>query len=216
MQDQFEVPQYLYWIATFTWSISGAIVGVKRGFDEVGVFVIALVSAFGGGLIRDGLFLNQPPIAVTDPIFLVIVAVAVIVILVLGRFLIRLPYLDKLIGFIDAIGTPAFCIVGMQLALKAEYPLPGVLLLGVISGTGGGILRDVLSGQVPALLQPGQFSTLFVVLSCVLFLVLELWLGVDPSRAGWITIAAFFIARVITMRLNWRTAPVAASPLWRE
>jgi uncharacterized membrane protein YeiH len=216
MQDQFEVPLYLYWIATFTWSVSGAIVGVKRGFDEVGVFVIALVSAFGGGLIRDGLFLNRPPIAVTDPTFLIIVAVAVIVILVLGRFLIKLPYLDKLIGFIDAIGTPAFCIVGMQLVLKAGYPLPGVLLLGVISGTGGGILRDMMTAQVPALLQPGQFSTLVVLMACVLFLVLDQGLNVPVDVAGWITVAAFFIARTVTTRYNWRSMPVTASPWWKN
>lgn len=216
MDTQFQVPLYLEWIATFAWALSGAIVGVKRGFDEVGVFVIALVSAFGGGIIRDGLFLSRPPVVTTNPIFLIIVFAAVLVILVIGRYLIKLSYLEKVIGYIDAIGTPAFCIVGLQLALMAGYPLTGVLLMGVVSGVGGGILRDVLTMRVPAVLQPGQFSTLFVLLACALFLVMELAFNVPPSVAGWITISLFFVARIITTYFNWRTVPVMDSLLWRN
>jgi uncharacterized membrane protein YeiH len=216
MTQQFEVPLYLDWVATFAWALSGAIVGVRKGFDEVGVFVIALVSAFGGGIIRDGLFLNRPPVVGTNPAYLIIVTVSVLLILLMGKFLLRLPYLDKVIGYIDAIGTPAFCIVGLQLALNAGYPLSGVILLGVISGTGGGILRDMMTAQVPALLQPGQFSTLFVVLACILFLGLELILHVEPTRAGWVTIAAFFVARLVTTRFNWKTVAVSTSPMWRD
>lgn len=173
MPDQFHVPIYLEWVATFAWALSGALVGVKREFDEVGVFVIAVVSSFGGGIIRDGLFLQRPPVVTTNQTYLIIITVAVLVVLVLGRFIIRLPYLEQIISLIDAIGTPAFCIVGVQLALSYGYPITGVLLLGVISGTGGGILRDVMTARVPAVLQPGQFSTLYVLLACLLFIGLE-------------------------------------------
>jgi uncharacterized membrane protein YeiH len=214
--QEFQIPVYIEWVATFAWALSGAIVGVRRGFDFIGVFVIALVSAFGGGIIRDGLFLSRPPVVGTNPTYLLIVSVAVLVILIVGRYLLKLPHLDQVIGYIDAIGTPAFCILAVQLALDAGYPLPGVVLLGVVSGTCGGIIRDVLTDQVPALLQPGQFSTLFVVLACVLFLGLELVLLVDPIAAGWITIIAFFIARMVTTRFNWRTEAVSTSPLWRD
>jgi uncharacterized membrane protein YeiH len=216
MPQQFAIPIYLEWIAIFTWALSGAIVGVRRGFDVVGVFVISLLSAFGGGIIRDGLFLSRPPAIGTNTSYLAIVVVAVIVISVLGRFVTRMPHLDQVIGFIDAIGTPAFCIIGVQLALNAGYPLPGVVLLGVISGTGGGILRDVLTDKVPALLQPGQFSTLFVLLACVLFLVLELVFFLDPAVAGWITVVLFFVARTVTTRFNWRTVAVVSLPMWQE
>jgi uncharacterized membrane protein YeiH len=216
MTQQFAIPVYLEWVAIFAWALSGAIVGVRRGFDIVGVFVISLLSAFGGGIIRDGLFLSQPPSIGTNTSYLAIVTVAVVVVSLLGRFVLKIPQLDKVIGFIDAIGTPAFCIIGMQLALNAGYPLPGVVLLGVISGTGGGIMRDVLTNNVPVLLQPGQFSTLFVVLACVSFLVLELALQMDPALAGWITVVVFFVARTVTTRFNWKTVAVVASPMWRE
>lgn len=216
MPEQFHVPQYFEWVATFAWALSGALVGVKREFDEVGVFVIAVVSSFGGGIIRDGLFLQRPPVVGTNQSYLIIITVAVVLVLVMGRFIMRLPHLEKLIGLIDAIGTPAFCIVGVQLALSYGYPITGVLLLGVISGIGGGILRDVMTTRVPAVLQPGQFSTLFVLMACLLFLGLEFLLLLPADQAGWITVGAFFIARTVTIRFNWRTVPVAESPLWRQ
>ncbi len=216
MPENFEVPLYLEWVATFSWALSGALVGVKREFDEVGVFVIAIVSSFGGGIIRDGLFLQRPPVVGTNQSYLIIIAVAVLLMLVLGRFIIRLPYLGKIIELIDAVGTPAFCIVGVQLALSYGYPITGVLLLGVISGVGGGILRDLMTARVPAVLQPGQFSTLFVLMACILFLALEFLLLLPPDTAGWITVVTFFVARTITIRFNWRTVPVTESPLWRQ
>ncbi|MFN8483345.1 MAG: TRIC cation channel family protein [Anaerolineae bacterium] len=206
---EFQVPLSLELIATFTWALSGAIVGVRQGFDEVGVFVIALVSAFGGGIIRDGLFLNRPPVVTTEPMYLAIVSVAVLVILLLGRYILRIKYLDKVIGYIDAIGTPAFCIVGLQLGLAAPISLPGVLLLGIISGVGGGILRDMMTIRVPALLRPGQFSTFYVFLACLLYLGLARAFGVNATWAAWLTITAFFIARVITIQRNWKSVPVA-------
>ena len=207
---EFQVPLSLELIATFAWALSGAIVGVRQGFDEVGVFVIALVSAFGGGIIRDGLFLNRPPVVATDPMYLAIVLVAVLVILLLGRYLLRVKrYLDRVISYIDAIGTPAFCIVGLQLGLAAPISLPGVVLLGIISGVGGGILRDMMTMRVPALLRPGQFSTFYVLLACVLYLGLSRAVGVNATWAAWGTIAAFFVARMITIQRNWKSVAVA-------
>ncbi|MFN8499259.1 MAG: TRIC cation channel family protein [Anaerolineae bacterium] len=206
---EFNVPLFLELIATFAWALSGAIVGVRQGFDEVGVFVIALVSAFGGGIIRDGLFLNRPPVVATEPMYLAIVSIAVLVILLLGRFVLRVKYLDKVISYIDAIGTPAFCIVGLQLGLVAPLSLPGVLLIGIISGVGGGILRDMMTMRVPVLLQPGQFSTFYVFLACLLYLGLARVYGMDANWAAWITITAFFIARMVTIRYNWKSVAVA-------
>jgi uncharacterized membrane protein YeiH len=216
MNTEFQVPIYLEWIAVFAWALSGALVGVRSRFDPVGVFVVSLVASFGGGILRDGLFLNRPPVVGTNPIYLAIVFVSVLIILVVGRRVMHLPHFEEIIGYIDAIGTPAFCIVGMQMALNAGYPLAGVALLGVISGTGGGVLRDVLTGRIPTILQPGQFSALVVLLACVLFLVLEFGFNLAPETAGWITVVVFFVVRFLTTRFNWRTVPVDELPLWRE
>ena len=76
--DNFTPPLYFEYFALLLWGISGAIVGWRKGYDVVGVFVIAFVSAFGGGLLRDGLFLQRLPVVLTDPnyIFILLLAVA--------------------------------------------------------------------------------------------------------------------------------------------
>jgi len=121
----------------------------------MGVFVIALVSATGGGFIRDGLFLHRTPVFVSDPYYLLVVLFVTAMIAVLGPLLVRLKLLNKfmseLITLIDAVGTPGFAIVGMQMALSAGISLPGVVLIGGVNGVGGGVLRDLLLGDMPAI-----------------------------------------------------------------
>ncbi len=70
MPTHFEVPLYLDYLAVFTWALSGAILGVSKGYDITGVFIVALLSSVGGSMLRDGIFLNQPPPVVTNPYYL--------------------------------------------------------------------------------------------------------------------------------------------------
>ena len=115
---------------------------------------------------------------------------------------------DKLVSTIDAVGTPAFAVVGMQLALGTGIPLPGVVLVGAVSSVGGGVLRDVIVRDIPFILQPGQFFALVVLLACLAFLALTLALKVDTAPAAWATIALFFVVRMLTIRYNWHTRPL--------
>jgi uncharacterized membrane protein YeiH len=200
----FHVPVLLDYGATLLWSLTGALVAVRRGCDVVGLFVIALTSALGGGLIRDGLFLNVPPPAVTEPYYLPIVAFAVLAVVV---FRTRLePWTrHRVVDYIDAVGMGAFAIVGMQKALGAQLTIWGVVLVGVINAVGGGMLRDVLVGETPAILKPSQFYSLPVLAGCLVFLTLDRLLGVAPALAAWITIVFIFLGRALTIRFNWRT-----------
>ena len=212
MSQEFVVPWIINWVGTFLWAISGGFAAMRRKCDVMGVFVIALVSATGGGFIRDGLFLHRIPVVVSDPYYLYVVLLVTGVIAALGPLLIRLKLLNKfmgeLISLIDAVGTPGFAIVGMQLALSTGISLPGVVLIGGVNGVGGGVLRDLLLGDIPAIIQPGQVYALLVIVSCVQFLVLTLQLKIDPLLAGWVSIATFFIIRILAIRFNWRTSPV--------
>ena len=82
------------------------------------------------------------------------------------------------------------------------------MFVGVSNGVAGGLLRDVVVREVPTLMRPGQFSTLTLLAACGAYLLMTLQLGVAPDRAAWMTVAAFFIARVLTIRFNWQTGPV--------
>jgi uncharacterized membrane protein YeiH len=157
---EFTIPVYLDYFATFAWALSGAVVGVQRRYDIVGVFVIALVLSTGGGLLRDGFLLQRTPVFLSNGDYLVLITLATAVIAVATRWLMlapKVPWSDKLIDFIDAFGVPAFAVIGMQLALDQGLPIPGVLLVGVINGVGGLLLRDLLANETPRLLLPGQY-----------------------------------------------------------
>lgn len=204
----FQIPVYFDYLATFSWALSGAIVALRKRCDIVGVFVLALLASVGGSLLRDGVFLQRTPPVLTDPVYLPLIAAASLLVALLHQRLADLPVVDKLVSTIDAIGTPAFAVVGMQLALGAGIPLPGVVLVGAVSGVGGGVLRDVIVREVPFILQPGQFFALVVLFASLVFLTLTLALEVDTALAAWITIGVFFVVRMLTMRYNWQTRPL--------
>jgi uncharacterized membrane protein YeiH len=170
--------------------------------------VLALLTSVGGSILRDGLFLQRTPPVLTDPVYLPLITLATLLIALLHQRIANLPVVDKLVSTIDAVGTPAFAVVGMQLALGAGIPLPGVVLVGAVSGVGGGVLRDVIVRDVPFILQPGQFFAVVLLMANLAFLALTLAFGVDTVPAAWATIALFFVVRMLTMRYNWQTRPL--------
>jgi len=208
MTSAFHVPVYFDYLATFAWALSGAIVAMRKRCDIVGVFVLALLTSMGGSILRDGVFLQRPPPVLTDLFYLPLILAATLLAAVFRHRIANLRVVDRLVGTIDAIGTPAFAVVGLQLALESGIPLPGVILVGAVSGVGGGVLRDLIVREVPVILQPGQFFALVVLLASLAFLALTLAFGVDTVPAAWATIALFFVVRMLTLRYNWQTRPL--------
>lgn len=204
----FHIPVYFDYLATFAWALSGAVVALRKRHDIVGVFVLALLTSMGGSILRDGVFLQRTPPVLTDPVYLPLILTATLLVSLFRRRIAHLRVVDKLVGTIDAVGTPAFAVVGLQFALAAAIPLPGVILVGAISAVGGGVLRDMIVREVPSILQPGQFFALLALLACIAFLTLTLALRVDPEPAGWATIGLFFVVRMLTIRFNWQTRPL--------
>ena len=208
MTSAFHVPVYFDYLATFAWALSGAIVAMRKRCDIVGVFVLALLTSMGGSILRDGVFLQRPPPVLTDLFYLPLILAATLLAAVFRRRIANLRVVDRLVGTIDAIGTPAFAVVGLQLALESGIPLPGVILVGAVSGVGGGVLRDLIVREVPFILQPGQFFAVVLLMANLAFLALTLAFGVDTVPAAWATIALFFVVRMLTMRYNWQTRPL--------
>ena len=212
----FQIPPAFDYLATLTWASSGALVGIRKHFDVVGVFVVALVSALGAGLIRDAFFLMRTPVLLTDPVYLPLVATTVILFSLFSTPLTRVVTADtvqKLIDIIDAIGIPIFAVIGMQLSEERGIPVAGVIFVGVVNGTGGGFLRDIIVRDVPAILRPGQFVTLLLLFACMLFVGLKRYADLTISEAAWISIGTFFVLRVLTIRFSWTTRSVLPESL---
>lgn len=206
--DEFQVPFLLDYLATFFWAVSGTAVAIHKRLDLMGVALVAVLASTGGGLIRDGLFLHRTPSVLTSPVYLPLILAAAAVTILFRRWIIGISVIDVPVSVIDAIGTPAFAVVGMQYALQAGIALPGVVLVGVLNGYGGGILRDILVNDVPAVLRPGHYSATVALVACLIFLALTRWLHAPATAAAWGVMALYLVARMVTIRFDLRTRPV--------
>ncbi len=208
MQPEFQIPPLFGYAAVFLWALSGAIVGMHKRYDLAGVFVIALLAATGGSTLRDGLFLQTMPPVLTDAWYIILTLLATVAVGFFRDRIARMTLVDRVINVIDAIGVPAFAVIGMQLSLAADVPLPGVVLIGMVNGFGGGILRDLMVGDTPVALKPGRFYVSAAFLVCTLFVTLVAVLGVSNRAAAWSVILLFVLIRVLSLRYDWRTQPV--------
>ncbi len=206
--DQFQLPVQLDYLAIFAWALSGALVGLRKRFDLVGVFMTALVSSIGGGLIRDGVLLQKIPLVLTNPVYLPEIAATTFLAIALARRLHTAKLIEQAIELIDSLGTPAFAVLGVETALQAGLPLPGVMMVGCVAGVGGGVLRDVLVREVPEIMQPGRYQAILVALACAAYLILTQGLGFSRAIMAWGVVGGYVAVRFATIRFDWRTRPV--------
>jgi uncharacterized membrane protein YeiH len=208
---EFQLPVAFSMLAYLTFGITGALAGLKRGYDIIGVFMLALLTAGGGGLIRDGVLISKgPPALLTDARYLVVVAVAVLVTLLFHRYVHRL---NRTIAVIDAIGLGAFAVHGVQRSLEGGLSIPASIFGGTITVVGGGLMRDILVRDEPLLFKPGQFYALVAIGGCGLYVALTHYQMLRPIQAAFITIGAVFAARMLAIRFNWRTTALHDVPL---
>jgi uncharacterized membrane protein YeiH len=191
--------------AVFLFALTGAWVAIRREYDFVGVFTLALVTGVGGGLIRDGIFLQQgAPAFMQDQFYLWTVLAAA----VSGAATYTLARrMERLVAAVDALGLGAYAVVGLLKALAFGLSPIASILVGVVNATGGGLIRDILTREEPLLLRPGQYYALAALGGCVLFVAL-LFYEMTPSTAAWITIAAVFVVRMLAIQFNWHTGPM--------
>ncbi|RJL36065.1 trimeric intracellular cation channel family protein [Bailinhaonella thermotolerans] len=188
----------------FVFAISGALAGVRRRLDVVGMAVLAEITALGGGILRDVVIGATPPVAFTNMGY-VLVPLAATVIAFFWH-----PRVERVLGPImvfDAAGLGLFCAVGTQKALDAGLSPVHATLLGVITAVGGGVLRDILSAEIPALLYDRQLYALPALLGSTAMAIAY----VLDSHGFIPTLTAAVLAftfRILAMRYGWR-APLA-------
>jgi uncharacterized membrane protein YeiH len=192
-------------VGVFAFAISGAFLAVRRGFDLVGIVVLAILTAIGGGVLRDVVIGDTPPAAFTEwPYFAAPLVAAGI------TFLFH-PAVGRLMPTVlvfDAAGLGLFTVVGTAKALDYGLsPLPAAAL-GVTSGVGGGLLRDIVARETPVLVDPT--STLYAIPATLGALAVaiawELEAYTDVFAAG--TAVAIVLVRLLAMWRGWH-APTA-------
>lgn len=202
----FALPIYLDLGATFLFALAGGLAAVRRGYDVVGLVALALVTGVGGGLLRDGLFIqNGPPVVTTDAGFGYVIIAACVVAAVMRD---RIRRFELIINLIDALGLGAYAAVGVQKSLEAGLSAPAAMLVGIVNACGGGVLRDILTRDEPLLFKPGEFYALAAALGAGLYTLLVMQVHVPAATAAWICIGATFVFRSMAMRFHWRTSPL--------
>lgn len=116
------------------------------------------------------------------------------------------------LSLVDALGLGIYAVVGAQKSLSRGLPIGSAILVGAVNAVGGGLLRDVLTREVPLLFKPGQFYALTASLGSALFIMLVLLAGIDVEHAALYAIAVTFILRVLAIRFDWQSPAIG----WRE
>ncbi len=190
-------------IGTFVFALSGATMGVRRRLDIFGVLVLSFAAATAGGITRDLLIGATPVAALSDWRYPAISLAAGVVTFFWAPRIERLVFPVRLF---DALGLAVFAVAGTQKALGFGLAPPMAAALGMLTGIGGGIARDVLLAQVPLVLQAELYAV--AALAGAAVVALGYWLGLPPIPCALVGAGLCFGLRIMAMHYGWRL-PVA-------
>jgi len=182
-------------------------VAVSRRMDIFGVFVLAAATAVGGGILRDVIIGNIPPAALRSDLYLWIVIITIAVTCAIIRYItMRRDLMDRFKNVYlisDAIGLGSFTVTGTMLGCS-YYPTMWVLAitLGVVTAVGGGVIRDVLAGQVPTIFLQDIYASASLIGSCMLYIAFII-LEIPAEISCIIGFGVTLILRVLAIHFHW-------------
>jgi uncharacterized membrane protein YeiH len=208
------IPVTVDLVAVGLGAVSGALVTVRNRFDVSGAVVLAIVTGLGGGLIRDTLLQRGTPVALTSPWLL---PTAVVVGLVTFTFARSVDALhrraNRAVLVVDALFLAVYAIVGTAKGLEAGLPGASCVLLGVVTGVGGGLLRDVIVNEQPEMLRPGALLTIAAAIGCTVTVLLVRVFQLS-SGVGATGIAVVVFLRLLSVWRGWETP--AVDDVWKR
>jgi len=161
--------EILFLIGTSSFAMSGFLIGVKKEFDLLGISIIAIITAIGGGILRDTL-VNRIPLVFNNSSSIVIIFATI-----LASWMLRLHRRDgimrnKIFIISDSIGLIAFSIAGAQVGIEFHVNFFGVIFLAFVTAIGGGIIRDMMVNDVPYILSRDFYGTVSILIGGILYL----------------------------------------------
>ncbi len=192
-------------LGTVAFALSGALIGISKKMDIFGVTTLGLITAVGGGVIRDLILGNTPPETFKNPIYsLVALGVSVIAFIPFFRnaLLKNQRVFDIILLIMDSLGLAVFTVVGIETANNViGYNWFIMLFVGVVTGVGGGVLRDVLSGNTPYIFVKHFYATASL-LGSAATVVLCRFIGM--ANAMMIGALIVFCLRLCAARFHWK------------
>lgn len=186
----------LEFVGTFAFAISGIRLASAKQFDLFGAYVVGLVTAIGGGTIRD-LLLDVTPFWMSNTIYLTITALALLWVMVFSKYLV---HMNNTFFFFDAIGLALFAVVGIQKTLDAGFPLWVATIMGTMTGAAGGVLRDVFINEIPLIFRKDIYA-MACVMGGLTYWVCG-WVGADSIVTQIICGVSVFLTRVLAVKYH--------------
>lgn len=195
-------------IGTIAFASSGAMVAIRQQLDLLGVVVLGVTTAVGGGMLRDILLSNVPPNLFLNPVYVSTAFITVILLFCIVRMnqrILESRYIasyEKVMNIFDAIGLAAFTVTGIDTAMIAGYGDYRFLsvFLGVLTGVGGGVLRDIMAGQTPYILRKHVYACASLA-GALCYVFLDDFIG---NNAALITGACLIVLiRILATRYCW-------------
>ncbi len=204
------------WIGTVSFAISGSLVAIACSLDLFGVLIVGCVTAVGGGITRDILMGNFPPRIFFDPVVLALAFFTSLMVFLIAahnarKFSSFRKKLETVNVFFDALGLAVFSVTGVEAACVGGFQDNAVfaVTLGVITGVGGGVLRDVFVNEKPYILTKHIYAVASIVGCCVYllfrqFLDLKLW-GIAVS------VLLTVVIRLLAAHFRWELPKIHLS-----
>ncbi|WP_321323441.1 trimeric intracellular cation channel family protein [Thiomicrorhabdus sp.] len=168
---------YLDLLGTAVFAITGLLAARRKQLDLFGAIVIAMVTAIGGGTLRD-LIIDVPVFWTQHDIYIYVVVVSAMSLFFLARFR-RLPI--KLLLFLDALGLAVFTVIGTQKAMALGFSDPIAIMTGIMTGVVGGVIRDVLVGEVPLVFRKEIYATASFAGASIFLLMVHFSMDTDTA-----------------------------------
>ncbi len=184
-------------LGTIAFAISGVLVAMEKKLDLFGVFMIAFITAVGGGTIRD-LLIGYTPVAwMKDPIYIIVIAVSVVLAIL---FVEQLKYFRKSLFLFDTIGIGLYTMIGIEKGIAVGLLPVMCIALGTITACFGGVIRDILCNEIPVIFRREIYATACILGGVLYFLLKPL--PIDSAYTYGITIIAIILMRLLAVKFK--------------
>ncbi|MGL6174075.1 MAG: trimeric intracellular cation channel family protein [Cellulosilyticaceae bacterium] len=216
-----ELVFYMEMIGTVVFALQGSLVGIQRKLDILGIMILGLSTAVGGGMIRDIILGNTPPAMFINPVYCVVAALTVTGVILGYRYHHKIignrkyPYVKGTMHILDAIGLGIFTVVGSNISIQNGFG-DNIFLcsfVGVMTGVGGGILRDVLANRTPVVLEKEIYAVASIIGAIFYWYMNRM---MPHTAALYLSVLVIFIIRMVAVYKNMHLPAVHTNQIVEE
>ncbi len=184
-------------VGTIAFAISGIRLAAAKKFDWFGAYIVGLVTAIGGGTLRD-ILLDTTPFWMENGWYLAVTGISLAYVIMFRKQLVRL---NSTFFFFDTIGLALFVVIGIQKTIAFGYPMWVAVVMGTITGAFGGVVRDILINEVPLIFRKDVYGTACIAGGLIYWIMIIT--GASPVIQQLTCAATVILIRLLAVKYNW-------------